>query len=259
MRVLNSLPGQKFKLPSPSFNIDELILENWHIHSCASGCADKKMTLKNIIKIAQKKHLTAIAITDHDHTHKESLAVNINKLKAERNKYDVSTFVFLGAEISSVPITPFASAQEVIQSAEYKLFTANHYQMPGWKHPEVKSIESYAEHLVLMAKEVILSGTANSLAHPLSARYLGNELSVQRKITQAISDQMLFDTMRIAAEHNVGWELYLNLVYDDPEFLFRQWHIGKMLNICFLFGSDAHRLDEIYSLDKIKDLKSLLK
>ncbi len=227
--------------------LSEFLRENNHIHTRYSQCAGQQMSVPQIISRAMHVGLRKIALVDHDHdnvneflSQQERLAKEVESCKLSKNLE-----VIVGAELSAYGVGKYLLSEEEMKKINFRLFATNHYSLSFWEHPKSSSPRAYAEHLLENTSEVIRSGLAHCIAHPFVANYLKEKFSDYTKVTQAIRDSELADIFELSKRYGVYWELNYRTIFADPSFIKRFWQIGNEVDATFLFGTDAHSLDEI--------------
>ena len=93
-----------------TYDIDELMRHNMHIHTTFSGCAKPEMTAVNIVETAEKCGLEIIALTDHNYfpDRKNAVAVQRLELLRQLEEIDYNIKVYVGAELSAYGPGKFA-------------------------------------------------------------------------------------------------------------------------------------------------------
>lgn len=249
-------------LHEPVYDPDELFRCNYHIHTSFSRCGKTEMRLKDIVEIAEKDGIKEIAITDHIHPGEELKLFRIMPiLQRKREALNTDVKVILGAELSAYGINRF-SLKTTDYPLEYRLYAHNHYHMFGWEQPKDRSPMGYKEHCKKTMENVIVSGKADCLAHPFCDRYIVREFEEEfgftmNCITSLWTDNEIGDLLSLGKEHLVSWELNTAMLPLYPDFAKRYFHIGKEVGVCFNVGTDAHRLTDISTKEKIERFSEL--
>lgn len=239
-----------------TYDIDELVKHNMHIHTTFSGCAKPEMKVKDIIRTAEKAGLTMIALTDHDDPdNKNIVAMRRKILLDEIGETDIK--VLVGAELSCTGIGKFLNDEECDLQMDYKLYTMNHFHMPFWDQPEDKTPRGYAVQMLKMAESVIKMRQADCFAHPFMPGYV-KTIPDRDDITKAYTDNELGDIMEKATKKEIAWELNVGAVMGFPEFSHRYFQIGKEVGAVFNIGTDAHKLCNVDSGQFAEKLKEIL-
>jgi histidinol phosphatase-like PHP family hydrolase len=227
--------------------LSELLRENNHIHTHYSQCAWQQMTVPQIVSRAMKVGLRKIILVDHDHDNVDNFLAQQEKLAHEVESCRLSNNleITVGAEVSAFGVGKYLLSTEELKKIKFRLFATNHYSLSFWEHPKSSSPRAYAEHLLENTSEVIRSGLAHCIAHPFVANYLKEKFSDYTKVTQAIKDSELADIFELSKKYDVNWELNYRTIFADPSFIRRFWQIGTEVGVKFLFGTDAHSLEEI--------------
>lgn len=239
-----------------TYDIDELVKCNMHIHTAFSRCAKPEMKVRDIVKTAEEAGLTMIALTDHDYPDEKNFV-------SEQRKYILSELgetkikVLAGAELSCVGIGKFNNDEWCDLEMDYKLYTMNHFHMPYWEQPEDKTPRGYALQMLKMAESVIEMRKADCFAHPLMPGYI-RTLPDENEVTKAYTDNELGDIMEKATKKEIAWELNTVAIKKYPEFFRRYFHIGKEVGVVFNIGTDAHLLCNVDSKQCAEKLKEIL-
>lgn len=239
-----------------TYDLDELVRHNMHIHTTFSGCAKPEMTVHDIIATAEEAGLTMIALTDHDDPADKNIVAPRRKiLLDEIGETDIK--VLVGAELSCTGIGKFLNDEECDSQMDYKLYTMNHFHVSFWDQPEEKTPRGYAVQMLKMAESVIEMRQADCFAHPLMPGYI-KTLPDSLEVTKAYTDNELGDIMEKATRKEIAWELNTRAVMRYPEFFRRYFQIGKEVGAVFNVGTDAHRLCDINSKQFSEQLKEIL-
>lgn len=221
------------------------------------------MTVENVIRAAEAAGLREIALTDHIHPGEAwKLKRNLPLLREQLENTPHSIKVYVGAELSAYgeeKYTPINTAE----APDYRLYAHNHYHMFGWEQPEDDSPAGYKEHCRRVMTAVIKSGNADCMAHPFNDHYIVREFGETKgfspgDITGLWSDNELGDMLSLGREYSVAWEINAAACRQAPAFIRRLWRIGKETGACFLFGTDAHRLENIRSEEELAFIRTLL-
>lgn len=239
-----------------TYDIDELVKHNMHIHTTFSGCAKPEMTVQNIIRTAEKAGLEMIALTDHDNPeNKNIVAPRREFLLSEIGETDIK--VLVGAELSCTGIGKFLNDEDCDSQMDYKLYTMNHFHVSFWDQPEDKSPRGYAVQMLKMAESVIEMRKADCFAHPFMPGYI-KTIPDRDDVTKAYTDNELGDIMEKATKKEIAWELNTSAVMRYPEFYHRYFQIGKEVGAIFNVGTDAHLLCNVNSKQFAEKLKEIL-
>ena len=221
-----------------------LFNSNMHIHTCFSACADKDMTVANILVRAQAANLKIIALVDHHHPG-AGLLDNILCLKNDLQKIAPGIKVVFGAELSAYGIGKYSDAKEINRELDYRLYACTHYNLDYWEQPQDTSPRGYALHMLAVVTELIKSGRADCIAHPFASAYLKSKFKDPSVVTKAITDEELRAILLFGRENSVAWEINANVLVRDVDFMHRYLALGKSLGVTFYLGTDAHKLAEI--------------
>ncbi len=234
----------------PTYDTDELFSANYHIHTNLSRCGGREMTVDAIVRAAEAAGLKEIALTDHIHPYETSkLRRNARILTPLRDAQKTNIHIYLGAELSAHGEHKYTLRYSDFRP-EYSLYAHNHYHMFGWEQPEDRSPMSYKNHCKAVLQNMIKTGKADCFAHPFIDKYIVREFEedygfTQGCITDLWTDNELGDIMTAAKEKQIAWELNTSAFIPYRDFMRRYFHIGKEVGVCFLIGTDAHRLSEV--------------
>lgn len=241
-----------------TYDIDELVKHNLHLHTRFSGCAKPEMIAADIVKKAEECGLEMIALTDHNYPQKKNaVAQQRYEILRELEGIETPVKVLVGAELSAYGVGKFADDISCDNSLDYRLYTTNHYHQGYWEHPEIITPRAYAEHMLAIMDSVIESGRADCFAHPFMAGYI-HAFEDSHDVTRAFTDNEIGDIMEKANNHEIAWELNVPAVLGDPEFFHRYFQIGKEVGVVFNIGTDGHRLDRVDSKQFAGQFKEIL-
>lgn len=243
-------------LRQPCYDIHELTEENLHVHTVFSGCAKDEMRVRHIVARAHELGLKRIALVDHFNSPETPM---LEKNRADRflaELYDAQIDILFGAELSAYGIGKQLDSDEVNAGLDYRLYAANHYHLGFWEQPEDMSARGYAKHAVALLTQLIKSGRADCIAHPVIAGYI-RAVEDKPTVTAAVTDSELGDLLTLARENRVAWEINESAALSDPDFSRRFWNLGREAGVVFHFGTDAHRLAEIDTRKRIDELEKL--
>ena len=241
-----------------TYDIDELVRWNMHLHTVFSGCAKREMIVTDIVKTADAAGLEIIALTDHNYIDKRNaVAQQRYDILRELEGVEHNVKVLVGAELSSYGIDKFADDIACDNSLDFRLYTTNHYHQRYWEHPENKTPRGYAEHMLAIMDKVIDSGRADCFAHPFMAGYI-HAFEDSHDVTRAFTDNEIGDIMEKANKHEIAWELNVPAVFKDPVFFHRYFQIGKEVGVVFNMGSDGHMLCNVDTKQFAEDFKKIL-
>lgn len=241
-----------------TYDIDELVRHNMHIHSTPfSGCAKPEMTVENIVKEAKEAGLSLIAITNHDGASKKNELANERKIILDEIGEEKDIKILVGGELSCTGIGKFLNDEECDLQMDYKLYTLNHFHVSCWDQPEDKTPRGYAVQMLKMAESVIEMRKADCFAHPFMAGYI-KCFEDKTLVTNEYTDNELGDIMEKANKKEIAWELNTSAILGNPEFYHRYFQIGKEVGCVFNVGTDAHKLCNVNSRQFADELKRIL-
>lgn len=223
-------------------NPDSFRTSNRHIHSYLSPCADRSMTIPNIVEGSEELGLKSIAIVDHHPIPHQDILKNIDTHRRELADLKTSLNISLGAELSAYDVGKCADSSEVNRQIPYRLYSCNHYHQSFWKHPIKRTPRGYAGHMLAILRELIPTGRADCIAHPFIGFYIPDLMPVCHQVTAALTDDELREIMELGKKFNVAWEINANTIFYDLTFARRYWKIGTEVGVEFRFGTDAHQL-----------------
>ncbi len=243
----------------PIYDLDELARYNLHVHTHYSGCGKPEMVIPAIIKAAEEAELEMIALTDHynDENFDKAYLRQITILKNYLEHTPTKVKVLFGSELSAYGIGKTLESAETAQALDYRLYSANHFHLDFWGHPEEKTARGYALYSMELIRSLVDLGRAECVAHPLIGRFV-RSVEDRQEVTRAIKDNELGELSEHMRDGNVAWEINVGAILGDPEFGRRLWHIGKETGAKFHFGTDAHRLVNIDTRTHLEDLKRVL-
>ncbi|MFA4838220.1 MAG: hypothetical protein WC703_01925 [Candidatus Neomarinimicrobiota bacterium] len=228
--------------PDSSSGADSFRTSNRHIHSYLSPCADRSMTIPNIVEGSEELGMKSIAIVDHHPIPNQNILKNIDTHRRELADLKTSLNISLGAELSAYDVGKYADSLEVNRQIPYRLYSCNHYHQSFWKHPAKRTPRGYASHMLAILRELIPTGRADCIAHPFIGFYIPHLLPYSSEVTKSITDDELAEIMELGKRFKVAWEINANTIFYDFTFARRYWKIGTEIGVEFRFGTDAHQL-----------------
>ena len=244
-----------------TYDIDELLHENLHIHTALfSGCAKPEMVFESIVQTAENLSLNRIAVTDHVQEYDTALVRDIMKTYAPlRDAMQTNVRVYIGAELSAFDTDKF-TLQNADITTEFNLYAVNHYHLSYWGQPAERTAFGYKEHNKKAMEFLIRSGKCDCIAHPFVDSYVRDE-SIRNPghpMTASWTDNEIGDILQLANENAVMWELPPKIVIDDPVFARRLFNLGREIGSVFTMGTDAHTLANIDTLRFKENYNQLL-
>lgn len=244
-----------------TYDIDELARCNLHIHTNFSRCAKEEMEFEDIIKAAQKAGLEMIAITDHIYERDElpEFIENCTRLRKLRDEINPDIKVLIGGEYSCYKVDDYTLNGVRIET-DYRLYAQNHFHVTGWQQGDDGTPESYKEVTKKMLHNLFINKAADTIAHPLSGRYLTRAIGWSSDtVGNSWSDNELGDIMKEGYESGCAWELNSGNIGSDPQLVRRMFNIGKEIGVVFTVGTDAHRLEAIDTKNLVREMKRILR
>lgn len=243
----------------PVYDLDELARYNLHVHTHFSGCGKPEMVIPAIIAEAERAGLLMIALTDHynyfEFDRGYMRQIEILKNYAEWTITDLK--ILYGSELSAYAPGRQLESLDTNRALDYRLYSCNHYHLDFWGHPEDKTPRGYALYSMRIIRELAASGRAECVAHPLIGRFV-HCCDDKTEVTRAITDAELYELSVHMRDNGVAWEINVGAVLGDPVFGRRLWNIGKEAGAKFHLGTDAHRLCDIDTRNRLPELKRVL-
>ncbi|MBR4942141.1 MAG: PHP domain-containing protein [Clostridia bacterium] len=242
----------------PIYDLRELSRRNLHIHTCYSRCGNPGMYLPLILAEADRAGLEMIAITDH-FNYPDFDLVCLAQCEAQRliaSKTPHKVKVLFGSELSNVDIGKQLELPETNEALDIRLYACNHFSTDGFVAPKEKTARGYAVHLLESAKQLMLSGKADCIAHPL----IGMKVTVCEvpEVGAAMTDNELAELCILSGKTHTALEMNRAAIPNDPALYRRLWNIGRECGAYFHFGSDAHSLEWIDPSGYIDKLAALI-
>ena len=105
-----------------TYDIDELLRYNFHIHTTFSGCAKPDMILKDIVAEAERCGLEIIALTDHSNLGDNLRVVSENTplLREQLAAVETDVKVLIGSEISAYAVGKYSETKEFCETLDYR-------------------------------------------------------------------------------------------------------------------------------------------
>ena len=245
--------------PKQLYDIDELVLYNMHVHLAPySRCAKPEMRLSDVIAECTRQGYRMVAFTNHFHEINCPVQQDNEKIKKTASLYPSSVQFLYGCELSCVGAGQMLDDNGLNRSLEYRLAACNHYHQSAWLHPYDRTVQGYCRHCLENTEGAILSGRVDTIAHPLHGGYVYPLGEHRHDIADAYTDEMLYHVMKLAAQHDVAWELNSSVAVRYARLHRRFWHIGREAGVTFVFGSDAHTLAALDRKTAAETLKSVL-
>ena len=230
-----------------------------HIHAEYCGHA-KGMTIPAIIKEANDKKLSTIAITSHVFGTK-NLPI-IDKIRSEVNKIDSKCKIIVGAEVDVDRYTDGRLVTEDLDSADY-IVAGQHFIPTVGNYascPEdcTLSTETLMEYWESMIKGVAANPKVTTIAHPERLIAIATEFEQTFDFVMAVFESIA----PLTVENNIAWELNET----DSKKLTPAWKENLHLlykpairaGAKFVFGSDAHAAGEIGKCDFVESILAKL-
>lgn len=243
------------------------ILSDLHIHTSASSCChDAEQTIGNITEISKNMGLKKIGFTDHvwisdkygpsSFYSRQSGEENLKLIKNARGR-DWGIEVLVGCEADMIAPGKFGITDEFRAKMDYVILASDHFHMRDFvEQPSSSDPKTLGEHMLSFFISAAESGLGDILAHPLFP--LGF-MDMYDSAMASISDAELFDACARAASKNMGIEINVCYFPDKAKKRFfsietpiRFISVAKDAGCRFTFGSDAHSLKELKSLERLE-------
>jgi len=216
---------------------------DYHIHSAYS---DGKNTIGEIISYAERRGLREIAITDH--VWKTSTWVNKYVAEIKRLRETRTMRVYIGLEAKAIN---FAGELDITEEQRNKIEilmgVVHRYpalSQEDYKFLDVRTLnwQKAAEIEAEVAINIIKNARPNVLGHPARTYYK----FVYPREEKEFPEELFYEVVRTAKRHNVVLE------YNGR--WSRLWMLEVLLseNAPFILGSDAHAVNEIGLIDRVK-------
>jgi histidinol phosphatase-like PHP family hydrolase len=245
-----------------TYDIDELLRYNFHIHTTFSGCAKPDMILKDIVAEAERCGLEIIALTDHSNLGDNLRVVSENTplLREQLAAVETDVKVLIGSEISAYAVGKYSETKEFCETLDYRLYSQNHYHLSFWEQPEDKSPRGYAVHMLAVLEELFKSGRADCVAHPFSGGYIRTLSEEEKlKVPDCITDNELGDILEKGERAGCAWEINAGEFCFLSKFSKRYWDIGREVGVHFNFGTDGHTLKNVDTRGFAGVIKDIIK
>lgn len=243
------------------YDIKELSLCNYHIHTNFSRCAKPEMVFEDIVAKAKAYGLREIAITDHSNLNDGiDVLADTLELKKRREQLQPGIKVYIGSELSAYGIGKYTENDAVIKELEYHLYSVNHFHMPFWDQPEERTPEGYAVQMIKVMNRLFEDKLADCIAHPFIPWYircLGDE--DKKAVLDSITDNELGDIMSAGERAECSWELHPSVILAYPPFGRRYFNIGRENGVHFNFATDAHVLWGIETKYIAEDMEKIVR
>ncbi len=230
---------------------------DYHIHSKLSLCSnDDEQTAENLLKYAEKNHLTEICVTDHFWDENVPAVCRCGFYVAQNfehisqilplPKSDTVKF-FFGCEVEMDKALNIGISKALFDTFDFIIVPTNHMHFKGFTVDKSEgSLERLAYHYIervhaLMDADLPFEkiGFAHATGHLLAPDNPNDHL----KVLDMISDEDFRAAFKKIAEKGAGFELNFDPRKYNPEELssvLRPYKIAKEVGCKFYLGSDAH-------------------
>ena len=246
------------------------IQHDFHLHTTVSFCADESATIKNYFERFRQTNLKKIAFTDHFWDCSKAEPENewiaqydypyLAKIKEEIEKEgDVPFQVYFGCEVEYQPLAGgLILSEETAEKFDFITVASSHTHHFLTKE-ELANPQKTAEAMAQAYEDIIncnVSRYIGSMAHPFVA--IGTPYD-RTLLYDMISDDRYLRLFEKTAEKGIAVEIntscFRNIINGTPVELYDAEEIAalpyaKIIRLAkktgckFIFGSDAHSIDE---------------
>ncbi len=240
-----------------------------HVHTVLSSCcSDTAQTPENLIDFLPKLGIKKIAFTDHVWRNPDAAPSpwyapqNGDAILAQKERFAGTKNVLFGCEAEMKAPGVFGITPEFREKMDIVLLASDHFHMKEFVEQPVENTPAgLAKHMLKFFRSAASSGLADILAHPLWA-YSFEE--IYPEAMDSVSDTQLLDTVAVAAEHNIAFELNGAIIrkakqrgpgwYDA---LLRIAGAAKEAGCKFAPGSDSHGRDRFVVYEDLRKFTDL--
>ncbi|MFA5865886.1 MAG: PHP domain-containing protein [Phycisphaerae bacterium] len=216
---------------------------NLHIHTLQSRCAQREMTVNNIIMKAQAAGLEVIGLSDHLHEKNRDFNEMILTTRRCLTQIETSITVLVGCEAQMVSPEKVTIDQSVAVQLDYVSISADHYHVPEVENPRKKTPPAYADHYLKMLEGALDTGFCSMISHPFVFSKV-EEMDVRQALA-AYDKKALTSILKKAADRNVAFEFNPKHAATFPGFYTELVSTFHDLGVKFTIGTDAHSLSDI--------------
>lgn len=243
-----------------TYKPSELIKNNMHTHSVYSKCSGRDMIFEDMIKAAEGFGLEVLAVTDHSDPDDDiDTYKNFLELKERLKNVRTNVRVLIGAELSAYGIGKFGEPLEVDRALDFASYSHIHYHLSSWEHPEDRTPEGYAKHMIAVLDALLDTDRADNIAHPFSPCKMHFFTEEQRiEMLALIPDAELGRILEKGERHGCSWEIHTPTFFRYPDFSRRFFRLGMESGVHFCVGTDAHSLKSLDTKDLDKRIESII-
>lgn len=235
-------------------------LHDLHIHTHKSLCSDDpNATVENIVKETRALGLSVVGISDHmwdsaniPDTNDWYFQQSYETQLAGREKFPkfVDGIRLLWGCETELAMGKLGITHETAAKLDYVLIPHSHLHMKGFVLPDdIKTSFQIAKYMLKTFKEAVSFNlpVPTGIAHPFDS-CLGYDLL--EEIFSHISDSEFEECFKLAYDNNVSLEINMSSFKADTQGMFyRMYKIAKKRNCFFHFGSDAHSICRLNSIN----------
>lgn len=213
---------------------------DYHIHSFFSPCAARSMTVKKIVRGAEKAGFEAIAITDHIDEPEDLQRCREVSEQLERLRPSIK--VLVGCEVEATRPEPPVGVEDVSELDIVLISTTHRHSMPLETIPK-DTPESAGQAFANAIERAAGFQWGHVIVHPLAffegKSYIGEAL-------EYVGEERLRDIMITAARNSIAFEISPRVLVSGPTEPIANFY--RMCSECgakVSLGSDAHQLNDI--------------
>lgn len=215
-----------------------------HTHTYHSPCGQAEMLPAEIVRIAAKKGITSLAITDHfyEFTDRGIFDKIRESVTAVRRHLKNPPEVYFGCEAEVMAPGRTAGSQQLADSLDFVMAGTTHFQNTGITDLPPGDDEFRAFHYLRNFEYAVSLPWVNVIAHPFFV--VPSVCSVE--ILDHLRDSDLLPAIEQARENDVAMEISRRAIWPGQEgFSLRFYTLCKRAGLKFTIGSDAHRLEDV--------------
>lgn len=228
-------------------------MSNFHVHTYQSNCAQKEMTVKNIIPKAMEEDLKIIGLTDH--TVDSNFWDRTQLIRRELGVLNPEIKVLIGCEADMLSPQKVTIDDKLAKNLDYIAIAPNHYHLCRVQKPRLETPSGYVAHNLSMIEGALNTGFCDVIVHPFLLKKVYRENSTillelydrdkLRKILERAS------AGGVALEFNPSDAMLAPLFYKELCILCRE------SGVKFAMGNDAHKLSGIGNGVSWKEIRGL--
>jgi len=243
-----------------------------HLHTYLSACCHDKARHRphNILPRAKDLGLRTIGFADHVWVNPELAASEwyrpqgagqIDKLRGDLAAIKSPLRVLVGCEAETIAPGKFGITPVFAESVDCVLLACSHFHMENVvEQPASRTPRAVAEHMLRFFRSAVKSGVADIIPHPF---FPCGYVELYDAAIAATSDAEFLDAFGLAKERGVAVEITAVFLPpsqggfpDRPEWSLetpmRVLELARRAGCRFSFGSDAHELDGMNRLPRLR-------